>query len=241
LDDALRLAVKEDPSNDFGELLKNLPKAIPITGTPKAVAFYGKKWSQRKELRVKFLEGERGIQQKIRKHAEVWMDHANIRFKFVESGEAEIRISFNRHSGSWSHIGTDNLIVPPDRPTMNFAWLSEASSENDYASVVLHEFGHALFLGHEHQRPDIGTVIVFERAQVIKDCWARMGWSAQEVEEQILTRYDRNVTIHDKPDLKSIMMYAFPANWNTKGIGTPWNTKLSDADIAFIKHHYPKS
>jgi hypothetical protein len=237
----LRAAVKEDPSNDFlGALKKMGAKAPPITGTPQGVGFYGKKWSQNKVLKVKFLEGERSVQQKVRKHALKWYGVVNIGFDFVESGPAEIRITFNPQDGSWSYVGTDNLIIPQNRPTMNFGWLAPDSSEEEYSSVVLHEFGHALFMGHEHQSPAAGKIIDWDREQVIKDCWEKLGWSAQQVNEQILTRYDKKLTVHTEPDVKSIMMYPFPAHWNKKGIGTPWNTALSDLDIEFMKKHYPK-
>ena len=47
--------------------------------------------------------------------------------------------------GSWSRIGTDATKVPLMSCTMNLGFVDRAT--------VLHEFGHALGLIHEHQSP----------------------------------------------------------------------------------------
>ncbi len=43
---------------------------------------------------------------------------------------------------------------PKDQPTMTFAWLKDDNEDEEYERVVLHEFGHALGLDHEHQSPN---------------------------------------------------------------------------------------
>ncbi len=92
-----------------------------------------------------------------------------------EIAAADIRIGFattrsdGRPDGYWSRLGllaTDRDFSPLRRPTMNFAGFDTklqpyAGAENRNAwlgsylhSVVLHEFGHALALAHEHFHPD---------------------------------------------------------------------------------------
>jgi len=44
-------------------------------------------------------------------------------------------------------------ISNPLRATMNFGWLTPDTEDSEYQRVVLHEFGHALGLLHEHQHP----------------------------------------------------------------------------------------
>ena len=81
--------------------------------------------------------------------------HGELRFEWVESGPAEIRIAFRQGNGSWSHLGTFcRQITDDDEPTMNYGWLTPDSDDVELRSVVLHEFGHALGLIHEHQNPD---------------------------------------------------------------------------------------
>jgi serralysin len=143
-------------------------KPAPV-GTPKAAIAYAKKWAQNRELKIKFLGGQAEVWKKVQQQAEEWMEHVNIKFRFVTSGPAEIRIAFDRTVGSWSYMGTDNLTIPTERPTMNFGWLYPDSDQPTYSSVVLHEFGHMLGMIHEHQSPAGG--IRWNRQRVIDDCW----------------------------------------------------------------------
>ena len=68
-----------------------------------------------------------------------WSEHANIHFEHSKDLDAEIRISFLQ-PGSWSYIGTDGLMVPLDKPTMNFGWLTPTTNDAEYQRVVLHEY-----------------------------------------------------------------------------------------------------
>src|SRR5262249_47621011 len=154
------------------------------------------------------------------------------------SGPAEIRIAFSP-GGSWSYMGTDNLTIPAGRPTMNFGWLKETSDDKTYSSVVLHEFGHMLGMGHEHQSPASG--IRWNRQRVIDDCWKTQGWDAAQVQQQIFNRYSQAGTQFTTLDPTSIMMYPFPKEWTLDGTGTPWNTQLSQVDIDFMRRQYPKA
>src|SRR5688500_7915092 len=72
----------------------------------------GKKWAPGTEIKCVFLEGTVVQKAKVEREAHKWEQYANIKFKFVESEDADIRISFDTSSGSWSYIGTDNLLVP---------------------------------------------------------------------------------------------------------------------------------
>src|SRR5262249_25408881 len=156
-----------------------------------------------------------------------------------ESGTAEIRIGFDPAMGSSSYVGTDSLAVPMALPTMNFGWLSPESSAETYSSAVLHEFGHALGMIHEHQSPP--AHIRWDEPRWIEDAWETMGWSEQTVKEQICEPAKENETNFSAFDPTSIMMYSFPKEWTLNGFSAPWNTKLSDQDKAFMSKQYPKS
>ena len=66
-------------------------------------------------------------------------------------------------AGSWSCVGTDIMKVEPSSPTMNLSWVSDTEDTDDTEQgVILHEFGHTIGLGHEHQSPKFGGTITLK-------------------------------------------------------------------------------
>jgi hypothetical protein len=193
-----------------------------------------KKWARGQVLTVGFLNvvSER-IKKRIAQNInESWEDACSIRFKFVPSSSADIRITVFNGGGSWSYVGTDAKTIPSGKQTMHFGWLADDLSEEKFRSVVLHEFGHALGFIHEHQHPE-ADVIQWNRAAVISYySGPPNNWSVKKIEQNVLNRYtgkqikDEDRTAFDKT---SIMLYPTSAN-HTNGFSSGWNTKLSSSD-----------
>ena len=87
-----------------------------------------------------------------------WENYTNITFRKVDNQNALIRITFNPRAGSYSAMGTDckdNWFI--GKATMNLGWIKEgAQNADENRGTILHEFGHALGLDHEHQSPARG-------------------------------------------------------------------------------------
>jgi hypothetical protein len=111
-------------------------------------------WENGSQLRTRFLEGSSLLQQRVLRIAQIWSAYANVTFVTSNDEDAEIRIAFKQHYGSWSHDGTRSLLISNDNPTMNFGWLNDKTSSNEIEAIALHEFGHVLGLLHEHNNPD---------------------------------------------------------------------------------------
>ncbi len=188
-------------------------------------------------LRARFLDGEPQVQQKVIRFAQGWSSYANISFLFGTDPNAEIRISFAQ-AGSWSYIGTDALAVAEDEPTMNFGWLTPSTPNDEVMRVVLHEFGHALGLVHEHQNP--ATTIPWNRQAVYAYySGPPNNWTEEEVDRNLFQLYERDCTQYSAFDQYSIMLYPIPQEFTDGDFTVGWNQALSAVDKAFIATCYP--
>jgi serralysin len=198
------------------------------------------KWTKGETITVGFLDGDPEVQSRVRAVAREWVGSgmANLDFSFIpDASHALIRISF-RYEGSWSLIGTA-CKRQTDRalPTMNFGWLTKNSSEEELRRVVLHEFGHALGLIHEHQNP--GGLIHWNRAQVERDLSEPPNnWTPEEIELNMFQPFERAETNYTALDPQSIMMYPIPTKWTEDGFSVGLNSELSENDKEFIRKEY---
>jgi hypothetical protein len=121
-------------------------------------------------------------------------------------------------------------------------------------AVVLHEFGHATGLTHEHLRPD--RKIKFKDNQSVYDYYRdNQEWDKGDVDFNVLNT-EKGLVGTLQFDPKSIMMYSFatavlavddPAvvalkkalGDQTKALAYPVNTEISAMDKEWIKLLYP--
>jgi len=201
-----------------------------------------KKWPPGSTVRCRFLDGSPTMKKKVQKVAKEWEKYADIRIKFVTSGDAEVRISFYADDGSWSAVGRDALntsYFPVHQPTMNYGWLRDDTDDTEYHRVVTHEFGHALGAIHEHQSPKFDRV--WNVAAVMKYFQGPPNyWNTADIKSNVLDKYSpAGITATDY-DPQSIMLYAFDAALFSDGLGpTNENTTVSKKDISLIKSLYP--
>ena len=197
----------------------------------------GKLWKPGRVLRVRFLDGDPAIQQKLQPYAHVWSQHCSITFVFGDDPEAEIRISF-KDRGSWSYVGTDCLGVPKNQATMNFGWLKRDTSDEEYSRVVTHEFGHALGCIHEHQNP--ATDIPWDKPKVYAYyAGPPNNWTKQQTDVNLFWKYGAEQTQFSEFDPNSIMLYPIPNEFTIGDFEVGWNTGLSETDKSFIGSVYP--
>ena len=205
----------------------NVPRMARADGVIqlRAIMPRGKAWPVGSQLRVRFLSGSDAQRAMVQRFAPTWTEFANLDFVFDDSPRAEIRISFDANDGAWSYLGTDCLGIPTNAATMNLGWQDEA--------VILHEFGHAIGMAHEHQNPEGG--IEWNEEVVIRDLGGAPNfWTEEEVRHNVLQKYRADQINGTEFDRDSIMLYAFPGTWTRSGIGTNSNTTLSALDKQFI-------
>ena len=180
-------------------------------------------------ITVDFLDGSGLERSVVKETASQWTLHGRFSFQFVESGASDIRIGFDPNDGHWSYIGID---ARGKQKTMNLA----LSGERYPARVILHEFGHALGMAHEHQNPAVP--IQWDEDAVIEELKQTQGWTEETIRHNVLNPLDINQTNFTSFDPESIMLYPIPNRWTIGNFETGYNAELSLTDQYFIGETY---
>lgn len=217
-----------------------LPTGIddPWSADPRELALaWEKRWQPGQALRIRFLDGDDRLRDRVMGYAGEWLDYANLSFEVGQFVESEIRVSF-REAGYWSNVGTDALLEPDrDGPTLNLGGFTADSPELQMRRTVLHEFGHAIGCIHEQASP--AANIPWDPEKVIAYFRRWEGWDKETTYQNVLVRYSEAGVRFTRHDVRSIMQYPVSAQLTLGGFSIPWSNELSELDKSFIAKMYP--
>lgn len=190
-----------------------------------------------RRLTVSFMEASPvALRNKILSHMNAWSRTACISFAQT-TGIGQVRISL-RGAGYWSYLGTDVLLIPRDRATMNLQGFSLATPDREFYRVVRHETGHTLGFPHEHMRREIVNRI--DPAKAYDYFWRTQGWNRATVDAQVLTPLDPTKIVGTAADQTSIMCYQLPASITRDGRPILGGLDINALDYAFAGKVYPR-
>ena len=207
----------------------------------RGVAQRDKLWNPGTVITVKLLNDPYDMADKIKTYAAEWEKYANIKFDFVTSGNANVRIGFDWNDSrwvTWSYTGTDcKFIRNQNEATVNFA-LWDAANEATKRADVLRAFGQVLGLDLEHRHLSFDAGWTSRIADYWESEIEDIPWD--ELKEYVFDPIEeRNLVQTNEYDENSIMIWPFSRKY-ANNTARECNYELSAMDIAFIGQLYPR-
>lgn len=215
------------------------------------------RWAQTQEVHVCFVGGSDALRARILQIAGSWFGYTNLKLASgVASGvtcknhdKSEVRIGF-AEPGYWSYIGNDSVadnLVSKNLVSMNFEGFDRnPPADPRFTGIVLHEWGHALGLHHEHQSPASGCDAEYDWPKLYAYYKQNYGWDQTTVDDNVRQLVsDRSAYDWSERDPDSIMIYGSDPAFLKKGTQSVCyfhdNNSLSKLDTIGIGQTYPTS
>ncbi|WP_123508098.1 M12 family metallopeptidase [Pseudomonas frederiksbergensis] len=200
----------------------------------RSVGQWNKFWGNGRTLNITFInEAPEDIKKTIEKIIRQWEPSTNLTFTFNDAAKGDIRIKTDAQTNE-SYVGTDATLAPELEPTLRLAVDCE---DPDFELTVLHEFGHALGLQHEHQHPKAN--IPWDKPKVYEFYKDNFQWTEEEVDGNLFSSLSTDLLLGPY-DKDSIMHYVVDNELTLGDWEVRRNTRISKLDRRNMRKAYPK-
>ena len=182
------------------------------------------------EIPVYFMDNDPVMVRFFKAGLSKWETVCNIKYPITGIQSHSIcRVTFHPHKGHWSYVGTDNLRVNPDLPTLNLAF--------NQRGVNLHEIGHLSGFSHAQSNPN--NPVPWDLPKVYAKYKIWQNWTEEETYNNVIKLLDKEKIIATNRDSESLMHYAVDNALTIGDYEVGWNYDFSSGDLAFMPFIYP--
>lgn len=199
-----------------------------------------KTWNNNQTLKITFIDGTPEQKAEVEEVSKEWLKYANLYFKFYPSKSdmswretPDIVISF-KAAGNNSQVGTDSK----NMSTYSMSLSAPSKFKEINRHFIIHEFGHAIGLEHEHQHIDRNFDL--DEAATLEYCLKEYKLPEISCRIHMLSTVSAKDHYFSKYDPKSIMHYGFHAGFfKSNKVEIPASGTLSLLDKLEIANVYP--
>ncbi|WP_416809084.1 hypothetical protein [Bacillus thuringiensis] len=185
------------------------------------------------QVHVKFLNGDAMQKDAVKKYASQWELTGLFHFKFIfdDHPESEIQVFFNDKKVAQSCLGGCKCTLEGFSGTLTLSF-NKDTPEANFRCDILHEFGHALGLVHEHQHPDCPVQWDIE---AVYAHYAKLDWDRKKIDSNVIKKIEIPIDLYGlytiyEYDKNSIMHYQVEDKLTIGDFSAPYNTELSRLD-----------
>jgi len=156
--------------------------------------------------------------------------YINLRFQIGRTGDSVVTIKVNPAQGPTANISGNTTGIGTKNPVVSIYTLKQGT--------ILHEFGHAMGMFHEHQNPSPNNPIQWDKAAVYAFYVDKQHWKKDSVDSQILNRRNKAKSLYTAWDTKSIMNYNIKMGLTSAPVKVFVGGEYSDGDKSWFKLKY---